>query len=659
MGPRKKRATWLSLWFFFLYLAIMVVGCGGARQQVRYDGLAPTAAPSTVPSVKEVYDAVGWSQPQDWCRDGSMLFLSGVALDLQYEPLEADQVFRRDPITGLYERLTNFPSPARSATCSPVDPDQIIITTSNNGTENDEVWLWDDGNLRALTNNPEKIYAFSGWSPDGTRILVSTNEDDVKAYHVKVMDLATGSMTSIFARDKWNFGVGWSPDGKYAIVSRLESQEDSNIYLVDPMTGAATLVTPHDNPTLFTSPTVSRDGQMMYVCTNAGFNTTYLARIDLTDSTYPLTTLFQELNVEFEGYHLPQNGVWEDEEWMTLSWNRGGSRVVEIRNLRNGGDIHSPDLPPGLAGGFIESWDSRRFLFSYSGTHPRDAYLYDLETKGTDRFLNTSPRLDELVPRMNVELVHYTGYGGQLIPAFLYTPAGFQRDGTSKVILMVHGGPNGQHRPTHSVFIRYALAKGFAVLAPNVRGSTGYGKDWLDADNIEKRPVALTDTLLAWNFLVEQRIAHPKRIVIEGGSYGGFVAAYMATFYPGHWAAAVNAVGIVNFFTFFQNTRPDRVVYRTQEYGHPEEDRELLRQLSPYFKIFETGLCTSPMLILHGRNDPRVPVGEAEQIAQVLQDRGCPVELRINEDEGHGSAKRTNWVADDTLIFDFLDKYVQ
>ena len=221
-------------------------------------------------------------------------------------------------------------------------------------------------------------------------------------------------------------------------------------------------------------------------------------------------------------------------------------------------------------------------------------------------------------------------------------------------VVEVHGGPESQRRPIWSAPIQYLAGRGFAVLAPNVRGSTGYGKAYSHLDDVRLRMDSVRDLAHAVEWL-RANGADPRRIAVMGGSYGGFMVLSAITTYPDLWAAAVDIVGIANFVTFLENTGVWRRVLREAEYGSLERDRAFLEEISP---IHHVERITAPLIVLHGANDPRVPVGEAEQIVETLRQRGRPVEYLRFEDEGHGLIKLPNRIAGYTAIGAFLERWL-
>jgi dipeptidyl aminopeptidase/acylaminoacyl peptidase len=253
------------------------------------------------------------------------------------------------------------------------------------------------------------------------------------------------------------------------------------------------------------------------------------------------------------------------------------------------------------------------------------------------------------------EIIHYPSFDGLQIPALWYLPHDAQPNHQTPVVVSVHGGPEGQAQYTWNATFQYFLRRGYAVLAPNVRGSSGYGKHYLSLDDVRQRPDSITDLKYAVDWLYGQPTVAPKKIAVMGGSYGGFMVLAALTTFPDLWAAGVDIVGIANLLTFLENTSSYRRHLRTAEYGDPERDRDFLIALSP---IHKADRIQAPLMVIHGAQDPRVPVGEAEQIVEHLRAGQRPVEYQRFEDEGHGIVKLKNRLVCYPRIASFLDTYL-
>jgi dipeptidyl aminopeptidase/acylaminoacyl peptidase len=253
-------------------------------------------------------------------------------------------------------------------------------------------------------------------------------------------------------------------------------------------------------------------------------------------------------------------------------------------------------------------------------------------------------------------LVHYPTFDGRDIPAFFSLPNTDTGSGETPVIVDIHGGPESQRRPSFNSVKQYLLANGYAVFEPNVRGSSGYGKSYAALDDVEKRMDSVADIKAAVEWLHDHPAVDPDRIVAMGGSYGGFMVLAAMTEYPELWAAGVDIVGIANFVTFLENTGDWRRELREAEYGSLAADREFLESISPINRV---EAISSPLFVLHGANDPRVPVDEAEQIVDRAREQGVPVEKLVFEDEGHGITKLENRIEAYQEIVDFLETHVE
>jgi dipeptidyl aminopeptidase/acylaminoacyl peptidase len=338
--------------------------------------------------------------------------------------------------------------------------------------------------------------------------------------------------------------------------------------------------------------------------------------------------------------------------------NTDGYSLLEIFDVSNGWEARQSLLTPTLPGGIVAetvwSHDGARLALTFvTPDDAPDVWVWDevagVVWRATQSSLGGIPRQTFVNP----SLIHYPTFDGREIPAFLYLPHDKQQG--LGVVISVHGGPESQARPIFSPVIQYLVSCGYGVLTPNVRGSTGYGYEYQSLDDVRLRMDSVKDLQYAALWLHDSGIADPGRIAVMGASYGGFMVLAAVTNYPDLWAAGVEIVGIANFVTFLENTGSWRRKLRESEYGSLEHDREFLEQISP---IRLVNRITTPMFVVHGANDPRVPVGEAEQIVSALRARGVPVEYLRFEDEGHGLVKRSNRLIAYPAIADFLNQHL-
>jgi dipeptidyl aminopeptidase/acylaminoacyl peptidase len=348
------------------------------------------------------------------------------------------------------------------------------------------------------------------------------------------------------------------------------------------------------------------------------------------------------------------------------------------------------ELPAqGIVGGVTFSKDQSKLAFSFSSSkHNGDIWIYDIGTKKLTQVTQSDRAGIDPNTFVAPELIKFKSFDGREIPAWYYVPlsktpshdnstngrltdvkVNVKERGTQTislgrlgqiggrpVIVSIHGGPEGQSRPGFNPLFQYYLSRGYAVLDPNVRGSTGYGKTYTHLDDVEKREDSVKDIAAAHEWLITKGGADRRRIAVMGGSYGGYMTMAAITLYPDLWAAAVNTVGIVNWETFLQNTSGYRRRQREVEYGRLDRDIDFLRRISPIRKVDQ---IKTPLFVIHGKNDPRVPYTEAEQLVEALKKRGVSVEYKLFDDEGHGISKLKNRLELYPLVADFLDKYMK
>jgi len=302
------------------------------------------------------------------------------------------------------------------------------------------------------------------------------------------------------------------------------------------------------------------------------------------------------------------------------------------------------------------SWapDCHRLLFNFtSGKRPASLWVLDLDEDWI-RCVKAAD-LGDIDPDTMVEpeLREFKSFDGLRVPYWYYKAPG--QVGPGPVVMEIHGGPEGQEFPMYTPLIQYLVSAGFSVVAPNVRGSSGYGKTYIHLDDLEKRLDSVHDAACLAEHLVEVGIADPSTIAVMGASYGGYMTLSCVARYPELWAAGIDTVGMSNLETFLENTAEYRRSHREAEYGTLAHDRETLRAVSPIFKVDQ---ITAPMMVIHGANDPRVPVSEAEQIVAKLREREIPVKYLRYEDEGHGLSKRKNQFDCYPQVVEFLKEHL-
>jgi dipeptidyl aminopeptidase/acylaminoacyl peptidase len=374
-----------------------------------------------------------------------------------------------------------------------------------------------------------------------------------------------------------------------------------------------------------------------------------LGRVDIADgAARPLEILVGREDAELAGIEKLSNGR------LLLNWNAAGRSEIAFFDLAAGEVTPGPSLPAELAVAPEASADGTQVLFTVSGSAmPTNVWRLDPAGGVFTQISQTPHEGVDLAALVRPELRTYTAHDGLELSGWLYRPHG--QDEPGPMVLSFHGGPEGQERPSFRATYQALLSRGIAVFAPNVRGSSGFGKTFVNLDNGVLRFNGIKDIEATVKFVTNARLADPERIGIMGGSYGGYMVMAGITQYPEMFAAGANLFGVVNFETFFANTEAWMAAISTIEYGDPVTEPELLRELSPIHRIDR---IVTPTIVLHGANDTNVPVVEAEQVVENLKKRGVPVKYVLFPDEGHGWGKIENRVTSDVEIVKWFETHL-
>jgi dipeptidyl aminopeptidase/acylaminoacyl peptidase len=440
-----------------------------------------------------------------------------------------------------------------------------------------------------------------------------------------------------------------SRDGRRAVVGRLRSRGDNNLYLLDLQTRKEVLLTPHDPPGLFSGKIVP-DGSVVYLSSNKDRDLSALARVRIRadGAPGPIEVIAERPDAELDGFALSHSG---DEA--AVAWNVGGRNELSFVDLRTGKSRPGPALPAELLGGVDYTPDDRLLaVTAFGAAAPLDVWVLDRAT-GFRQLTSSSHAGVDLSKLVKPELVRYPAHDGLGLSGWLYRPPGVS--GPAPYVLSFHGGPEGQERPSFRSDYQALLTQGIGVFAPNVRGSSGFGKKFVNLDNGELRFAGVRDIQSSAEYLVKQGIADPARLGITGGSYGGYMTMAGVTEFPDLFKAGVNLFGVVNFATFFQQSEPWMAAISTVEYGDPKTQADLLARLSPIHKLDR---IKAALMVQHGANDTNVPVVEAEQIVAAMKARGVPVEYILFPDEGHGWRKTPNRVRSTAAMVEFFRKHL-
>ena len=593
------------------------------------------------------------------------------------------QVWAVDVADGTPRQLTNYDDNIGFVRWL-ADGSGIIFGKAIGGNENTQFfWMKPDGSgVKELTTDPSVRHNFSAASSDGKKIYYASNKRNRTYFDVYSMDLATGKEDLLYQYDGNISIAAVNDNGSKIVLSRdgVEKSLDNDLYLVDVATKKEVHLSPHTDASEFGDVVFLADSILLSSNDKRDFSALVQMRKknaagDDWSASNRATDVIYAPNWDVGGVTLTDNA-----SMMAYTTNNDGFSDLYLRRVATGGKplISTVDkkatrvkLPvPGIVGGMTFSKDGSKLAFSFSSARQNgDIWLYDITRKRLARLTNSDLGGVSATSFLSPQLVKFRSFDGRMIPAWYYRPDPgavatttpknrsdrrvFSRADPVPVIVSVHGGPEGQSRPGFSALFQYYLSRGYAILDPNVRGSTGYGKAYSHLDDVHKREDSVKDLAFAVEWLKTAGGADPKRIAVMGGSYGGYMTLAAITLYPDLWAAAVNTVGIVNWETFLKNTSGYRRRQREVEYGRLDRDIDFLRSISPITKIDR---IKCPLFVIHGKNDPRVPYTEAEQLVAAIKNRGGTVEYKLYDDEGHGISKLKNRLNLYPLVADFLDK---
>jgi dipeptidyl aminopeptidase/acylaminoacyl peptidase len=558
------------------------------------------------------------------------------------------------PAAGGYpEAVTSFDDPVIALAWSPKS-DWLAVSIAPGGGLNSQIYVVrsNGAGLRRITEGGKENNWLGDWTRDGKYLTLSSSRRDPAAMDSYLADPVEGKLTLVAENPGVGAIAGVSSDNRRVLVERTKNRGDNDLYLVEVQSRRETRLTPHVPPAQFGGGDIAPDGETIYLTSNDGRDLSAFGRIRIgpTGSPSPFEVVAERAGAELDGYALNEQGT-----TALLSWNVAGRSELELCDLRTGKRSPGPALPAELAGGLTFSRDGSRFAFVASGSAtPADVWVHDLTTRKTWQVTSSSHAGVDLASLTRPRLVQFMAHDGIDLSGWLYQPKEFRKPGP--VVLSFHGGPEGQERPAFRSDYQALLSQGIAVFAPNVRGSSGFGKKYVNLDNGALRANGVRDIKACADYLVSNGIADPKRLGIMGGSYGGYMTMAGLTEFPDMFAAGADLFGIVNFETFFQHTEPWMAAISTVEYGDPATQAPMLRSLSPVHKLDRIKAAT---LVIHGANDTNVPVIEAEQIVEGLKARGVEVEYLKFPDEGHGWRKTPNRIKSTVAMTTFFARHLE
>jgi len=627
---------------YLLLLLVAPLSAGSAalgasrveRGSLTYENIPQ--APADLAEKLDGYLNARQATPLGWSPKGQLLIATRFADVDQLHLVEAPGGARRQ-LTFQHEPITEAafsPDSARSA---------YVFLKDSGGNENAQLYYQrlGEGTARMLTDG-KSVNGAPLWSNSGREVAFFSTARDGHSYDISIVDPESGTLPRLAVAGDgsgaaWS-ALDWSPDDSKLLVLKEVSVSEAYLYVVDLSSGQKREVEPAPTKVGILTAKFTRDGQGVYVISDRDAEFARLRYINLF--TNDKTVISEHIPWDIESLAISRDG-----HYLAYVSNQAGAGKLNLLDLRTHQDLTPPRLAAGIIGSLRFDADGKRLAFAFAAANqPRDAYVLDVAENHLEPWTRSEAGAVDLAKFVLPRLVEFPTFDrvdgkSRVVPAYVFEPA---TPGPHPVLISLHGGPESQFRPGFDPWIQYLVNElGFAVIAPNVRGSSGYGKTYMALDNGILREDAVKDVgaMLVWIGLHKEFDA--KHVVVSGGSYGGYLALATLVNYSDRLRGGVDVSGIADFVSFLTNTAPYRQNQRRAEYGDEREleMRSFLRRISP---LTNADRITRPLLVVHGKNDPRVPVSEAEQIVNKLRAKGGEVWYLLAADEGHGYRKKTN-----------------
>jgi dipeptidyl aminopeptidase/acylaminoacyl peptidase len=558
------------------------------------------------------------------------------------------------PVTGgPWTPVTNSTTDSTYAVSFFRSDDRILLTRDQGGNELNHIYVrTPDGQERDLTPGQKLKAQFVGWVPDGSAFYLMSNERDPKFFDIYRYDAKTYDRTLFFENKDGYFPSAVSDDGRWVALAKVNTTNDSDLYLWNAHTKAVTHLSPHKGNVNYSPETFDRASKFLYYVTDEGGEFARLRRYDLASAKHE-DVLKAEWDVAYAAFS--RTG-----KYRVTAINEEGRPRLSLVEAASGKTVALPSIPNGGISSVVFAGSDSKLAFYVNGDRsPNNLYALDLAsgtpTKLTD---SLSPDIDpqDLV---DTQTVRFKARDGATIPNVLWKPHQATAERKAPAIVWVHGGPGGQTTPGYSAQIQYLVNHGYVVLGINNRGSSGYGKTFFAADDRKHGREPLWDCVDAKKYLATLPYVDSSRIGIAGGSYGGYMVLAALAFEPDAFNVGVDIFGVANWLRTLESIpawweAQRKALY--DELGDPKADRQMLHDVSP---VFHADKIRRPLLVLQGANDPRVLKAESDDIVAAVKKNGAPVEYIVFPDEGHGFTKKKNQIQGYTAMLTFLDTYLK
>jgi dipeptidyl aminopeptidase/acylaminoacyl peptidase len=532
--------------------------------------------------------------------------------------------------------------------------DRILFTRDQGGNELNHLYVLDKaGQERDLTPGAKLKASFAGWTPDGSAFFVASNERDARYFDLYRYDTATYARALVYQNEHGHFPDDISGDGKWVAMTKLNTTNDSDIYLWNAGTKALTHLTPHQGAAQFSPATFDPASRYLYYLSNDGSEFTRLRRYSLAAGTHE--------DVEKVDWDITFTSFSHHGRYRVTGVNRDGRATISVVENATGTPVELPAIPNGGIGGVAIARSEARLAFYVNGDRsPNDLHVLTIGpgAKPVKLTSSLSPDIDpsDLV---DTQVVRFKARDGMTIPNILWKPHQATPAAKAPALVFVHGGPGGQTTSGYSGLVQYFVNHGYVVLGINNRGSSGYGKTFFAADDRKHGREPLWDCVDARKYLATLPYVDASRIGIMGGSYGGYMVLAALAFQPDEFDVGVDIFGVSNWLrtlgampAWWEAQR--KALYA--ELGDPVADEKMLYEVSP---VFHAARIRKPLIVLQGANDPRVIKAESDDIVAAVKKNGVPVEYVIFADEGHGFTKKNNQIEGYSAVLKFLDTHLK
>lgn len=538
------------------------------------------------------------------------------------------------------KQITFLPEPVAGAQYQPRTGDCIVFAQDRGGGEFYQLYRYDvaDARITLLTDGKSR-HTGPRWARSGKWLAFASTRRTGRDNDIWLIDPQrpeTAKLLHETTGGGWSV-QDWSHDETKLLLREYVSINESHLHLLDVQTGQRVEVTPRSGGKVaYANPRFAADGRSIFVATDRDSEFQRLVELDLRGQVKRVLTA--ALNWDVDEFELSPNG-----RTIACISNEDGIGVLHLIDAKTGRELKRPKLPIGIPSSLEWHENGREIGFNFvSARSPNDAYSVNVRSGKVERWTESETGGLDAGQFVDPELVKLKSFDGLEISAFVYRPDRRRHAGKRPVIISIHGGPESQSRPGFQGRNNYYLNElGLAVIYPNVRGSAGYGKTFVAMDNGFKREDSVKDIAAILEFIQRDPALDSERIAVVGGSYGGYMSLACLMHYGEQLRCGIDVVGISNFVTFLKNTQDYRRDLRRAEYGDERDPKmaEFLERISPTTNVKK---ITKPLFVVQGRNDPRVPVTESEQMVKAIRDNGGTVWYVMAKDEGHGFAKKRN-----------------